>query len=381
MSEPIDLAATWAVLEEAVALGPEAAARSDDDFLEWRRRVREFSELCARKNLKSYIAVLGNAMLAKASNPRVDVCSLKAGDKSEGAYDARRPAEKVLVPASQSYKFSLGTTGPQPLNNQPFFRSYRIDSEMRVRAHAKPVLGALLKLLHEIQQYRKAEAVRALAAFIDVRREYFPKYTVAQGTLAVSDAEGLTTALNAFIEGRSEGGGRAQAAAGGLFDALYSAKRVRVGKRNEPDKQMPGDIGIRATDDESAPILRIFEVRDKNVPEHAAHAVVAKVAASGVARAGLIAVARDQEPLNVGALKRRARESGIDLDVFIGWKGLVNAVVFAAEARELPTVESAVSAVRERAILLELSEEAVQLWDALTLRPEEEEVSGNTEEP
>lgn len=268
-----------------------------------------------------HIAVLGNALLAKASNPRIDAYSLKAGDESGGAYHARRSAERVLVPASQEHRFSLGATGPQPLNNQPFFRSYRITREMRVRSHAKPVLDDLLKLLHEIQQYRCEEATRALAAFVDVPREYVPKYPARQGTLAISSGHQLATAIQNLVTEKSEGGGRAQAAAGGLLDTLFASERVRVGKRNEPDREAPGDICIRAElkegygyqvqDHEHATdFTRAFEVRDKNVPPHAVLAFVEKVAQAGIGRAALIAVAPNQEPLDVSRLSQRVRESG-----------------------------------------------------------------------
>jgi len=379
VAEQVDLDVAEAVIQEAVQATGDATARAHKAFIEWSRQVREFSELCARKNLKSYIAVLGNAMLAKASNPRVDVCSLKAGDKSGGAYDARRSAEKVLVPASQKYSFSLGTTGPQPLNNQPFFRSYRIDSDMRVRGHAKPVLGSLLALLHELQQYRKDEAVRALAAFIDVRRAYVLKYSVAVGNLAISTEQQLVAVIASLVDEQSEGGARAQAAAGGLLDALYSRQRVRVGKKNEPDRHVPGDIAVRASGAEDAPFSRVFEVRDKNVPLHAAQAFISKVAAAGIGRAGLIAVASDQEVLDTKELMQRARESGVDLDLFVGWSDLVHTVLFASDARELAMVETTVAAIRERLVQLEVATETLIRWDALTLRQSNEK-SGDVEE-
>lgn len=372
MAEQTDLKVTEAIMEEAVRASTDVAVRSHEEFVEWSHRVRDFSELCARANLKSYIAALGNAILAKASNPRIDVFSLKAGDKSPGAYDARRSAEKVLVPASQIHKFSLGTTGPQPLNNQPFFREYRITNAMTVRGHAKPVLGKLLQLLHEAQQLRREEAVRALAAFVDVRRAYVPTYSVSEGNLLVWTANQLATAVGEFVSRRSEGGGRAQAAAGGLLDALFTSQRVRVGKKNEPDRKMPGDIGVRKTAGETAAFVRVFEVRDKNVPRHAALAFVAKVAATDVRRAVLLAIAADQEPMNPAELTERARESGVDLQVFTSWAELVRAIIFSAESRETRTVETAVAAIRNRLIELELSQEALQDWDALTVGEPEE---------
>lgn len=387
MAEQIDLDTARAVMEQAVRASSDPAARSTQEFVDWSRSVRKFSELCAQRNLKSYIAVLGNALLAKASNPRIDAYSLKAGDESGGAYDARRSAEKVLVPASQEHRFSLGTTGPQPLNNQPFFRSYRITREMRVRGHARDVLDELLKLLHEIQQYRSEEATRALAAFVDVRREYVPKYAARLGTLAISSAEELAAAIHSLVTERSEGGGRAQAAAGGLLDALFSSEQVRVGKRNEPDREAPGDICIRAEletgltdqarDQEPATdFTRAFEVRDKNVPPHAVLAFVEKVAQARIGRAALIAVAPNQEPLDVSRLSKRARESGVDLQIFIGWGLLVNFVVFASTGREACTLESAVAAIHNRLISLEVSEQAVREWDRLTMQvtPGEEQI-------
>ena len=379
MAEQVDLETARAVMEQAVRASSAPTSRSTQAFLDWSRSVRKFSELCAERNLKSYIAVLGNALLAKASNPRIDAYSLKAGDESGGAYDARRSAEKVLVPASQEHRFNLGATGPQPLNNQPFFRSYRITREMRVRAHARDVLDELLKLLHEIQQYRSEEATLALAAFIDVRREYVPKYAARQGMLAISSADELAAAIHSLVTEKSEGGGRAQAAAGGLLDALFSSERVRVGKRNEPDREAPGDICIRAGVEDgygrqiqdrepTAAFTRAFEIRDKNVPPHAVLAFVEKVAQAGIGRGTLVAVATDQEPLDVLRLSRRARESGVDLKIFIGWVLLVDSIIFASIRREVWTVERAAASIRQRLIGLEVSEQAVREWDRLTMR-------------
>lgn len=362
-------------MEQAVRASTDAATRSSEEFLRWSTWVQKLSELCAAKNLKTYIAALGNALLAKAANPRIDVFSLKASDNSPGAYDARRSAEKVLVPSSQEHRFSLGTTGPQPLNNQPFFREYRITREMPVRDGSKVVLDEFLKLLHEIQQYRTDEAVRALAAFIEVRRGYVPQYAARAPGQTISGADELTAAIESLVTQNSEGGGRAQAAVGGLLDAVFSYESVRVGKRNEPDRKAPGDVCVRAEPKEGYAIVssefsRVFEVRDKNVPAHAVHAFVDKVARSGGGRATMVAVASDQEPLNITPLKTRAKETGVDLKVFIGWEPLVDFVIQASASREGPTVEKVVSSIRRRLIELELSQEAIREWDRVTSSPD-----------
>jgi SacI restriction endonuclease len=368
MAEKIDLELSEAVIDEAAQASIDTTVAQHPEFIAWSRRVREFSELCRLKKLKSYIPVLGNALLAKGSNPRIDVFSLKAKDKSQGAYDARRTAEKVLVPASYIYKFSLGTTGAQPLNNQPFFRSFRIDRDLPVRGDAADVRDALLSLLHEIQQYRRDEAVRGLAAFIAVRREFMPRYALTQGTLTIGSGRQLSTIVKAFVGPKSDGGGRAQAVAGGLMDALYTVERVRVGKKNEPDRKMPGDVGIRATTDSASPFTRILEVRDKNVPAHAVMSFVAKVAAAGIGRAILVAVDAHQEVLDVAELQTQAQRTGTDLEIYTDWQTLIRAVTFASEAREVAFVESAVSAIRARIIMLELPVETITEWDSVTLR-------------
>jgi hypothetical protein len=366
--EKIDVELAEKVMEEAVQASRDPATVRSLDFVAWSKRVREFSELCLEKGLKSYIPVLGNALLAKATNPRVDVFSLKARDKSQGAYDARRTAENVLVPASHKHRFSLGTTGAQPLNNQPFFRSIRIDTDLPVRPDAAELRDALLKLLHEIQQLRSEEAVRGLAAFVAVRREYVTKYSITEGKLAIGSGNQLAFAIDAFVSTQSDGGGRAQAAAGGLMDALFAVERVRVGKRNEPDRKMPGDVGIREAADPESPFVRILEVRDKNVPPYGALSFISKVADAGVGRAVLVAMAATQEELSVADLQTRARQAGIDLEVFTDWLALVRSAIFAADVREVAFVESAVAAIRARIIELELPIEAVAEWDSATMR-------------
>jgi hypothetical protein len=73
------------------------------------------------------------------------------------------------------------------------------------------------------------------------------------------------------------------------------------------------------------------------------------------------------EPLDVSRLSQRARERGVDLQIFIGWELLVNFVVFGSTGREVWTLESAVASIHNRLISLEVSEQAVREWDKLTI--------------
>ena len=72
------------------------------------------------KNCLTYRYIMFTALLAKAVDPSVDILSLQAGDSSEGAYDARSLASKVV------YKFQstmlgnvLDGSNNDPLVNKP----------------------------------------------------------------------------------------------------------------------------------------------------------------------------------------------------------------------------------------------------------------------
>lgn len=239
MSESVDLDEAVSSMAAAVELAARVDASAIPLVQEWIVLVEHFSALCEAVRYRSSIAVLGNALLAKAANERIDVFSLKASADHPGAYDARRTAEKVLVPASQRNHFHLGVTGPQPLNNQPFFRHLRIESKMTVRENARPLLAELLRLLHRVGMMRRAEAIEALAGFIVVRRRFIPIYDKPPAQFAVATFHELRTLIDDFVKSNSEGGGRAMACAAGILDALFGSARVRLGKINEPDRKVP----------------------------------------------------------------------------------------------------------------------------------------------
>ena len=54
------------------------------------------------KNCLTYRYIMFTALLAKATEPRVDMLSLQAGDDSEGAYDARSLAKDVVFQFQKS---------------------------------------------------------------------------------------------------------------------------------------------------------------------------------------------------------------------------------------------------------------------------------------
>ncbi len=68
----------------------------------------------------TYRYILFTALLAKSSDSNVDILSLQAGDDSEGAYDARSLASRVVYPFQESILSNvLDGSNSDPLVNKP----------------------------------------------------------------------------------------------------------------------------------------------------------------------------------------------------------------------------------------------------------------------
>ena len=204
-------------LHAAVSIAESDLAMPD----EWERRVTLISEAPA----KTYMPMLGTALLARATSEWVDALALKESSGSH-AYSARGLGHEVLVPASVEHGFDIRTTGREPLNNQPFFRYDRVDAAERVRfpeAHRY-----LVECLQRVNELTVDEALMALATFIRIGFKRSRSITrasledVALGLLAsISAAE---TLLSEDVEG----GRRAQAMTAATFDVVFGAERVRT---------------------------------------------------------------------------------------------------------------------------------------------------------
>jgi hypothetical protein len=72
----------------------------------------------------------------------------------------------------------------------------------------------------------------------------------------------LASFITDFVKENSEGGKRAQAVAAGLLGVFAGSERIVSDRINDPDRHLPGDVGIKRTDN---PKLweKVFEVRDK----------------------------------------------------------------------------------------------------------------------
>lgn len=237
--------------------------RADAGPKEWRDNVDRLSKLCLDGKAITHIAFLGTILLARSVNRKADVKWIKPTHAKDApnAFSARTLSEKVLVPVAAELGIHIGVTGPQPLNNQPYFRMTFLGDDTPVHSKAKPAFEFMMLLVHKIEQMDEAAARDALRAYISVRMSHAPKYAPAAGTSALS-REALISAVMAFVAEDSEGGKRAQAVVAGLLDVTFGEDRVITDRINSPSRRYPGDVCV-LVDAGSDEIERAFEVKDK----------------------------------------------------------------------------------------------------------------------
>lgn len=333
---------------------------------EWQACVAELSRLCEVGKARTHIAFLGTSILARATDPTVDLFAIKPTrhDGKGEAYCARNLCEQVLVPLAAEIGIHLGVTGRQPLNNQPYFRINRLGDDTSVRkGGAKAAFDFAVELVHRLQVMNGTEeARRALRAFIAVRRGFQPRYVTAKGAIVVTP-KSLTHCIAALVGEDSEGGRRAQAVVAGLFDVFAGQDRVESGRINDPSRKYPGDVCIGSFVDGWE---KAIEVRDKPVRESDVYIFGKKCVDMGVREAAIVMASSNQEPLDDEALATWAAGYGIGLTLFYGWSQFVDQALFWAQSSKPEAAISAVERIEARLIAVESSPAAVESWQALT---------------
>jgi hypothetical protein len=216
-------------LEQSIKLA-RSCAELPAVWSERTQRVAQFED-------KTCLVVLGTALLATATDDTVDALTLKAraGNK---AFSARGLAHEVLVPASIDHGFDLRTTGREPLNNQPFFYSDRVDDMPRVK-HPDEI-RYLVECLEAVHYLREDEAVEALAAFLRQRIAAKEQEMPVDLGHTSADLMRIRDACDHFLESSAESGKRAQALVAAAFDLVFDD--VRTAKVFDPSRKLPGDV-------------------------------------------------------------------------------------------------------------------------------------------
>jgi hypothetical protein len=336
---------------------------------EWVKKVERLSLLCEQGVSKTHIAFLGTVMLAKALDQNADLFSIKPthadAEDRERSFSARTLCHGVLVPLAAELGISLGVTGREPLNNQPYFRMTRLDDGTPVHAGGRKAFDYMVALVRELQKISdKKQAAAALRAFISVRRRVQPRYAGREGEAIISP-ERLGDAIVTLVRTDSEGGKRAQAVVAGLLDVFAGKARVEAGRINDPSRKYPGDVCVRSPEDASK-LEKAFEVRDKPVTETDVRIFGKKCVDMGVREAAVLMASHNQPELDAAALSRWAEGFGIGLTLFHGWLNFVDQVLFWSELPKPVAASRAVTAIHERLIEIEASTEAIDQWIKVT---------------
>ena len=353
---------------EAVA---RAAAEVDVDHVDSDRlkKAETLSELCEAGGSKTHIAFLGTAMIAKSLRADVDLFAIKPthAPNNPKAYSARSLCHAVLVPLAADLGFSMGVTGREPLNNQPYFRMGKLGDNTPVRERGRKAFDFMVRLVMELQVLPTTEEARAaLAAYIAARRRHQARYTPPPGEIAISSEE-LCQAVRALLRDGSEGGRRAQAVVAGLMDALAGPDRVESGRINDPGRTHPGDVRVRAAD-EPGVWEKAFEIRDKPVSMSDVQIFGKKCLDMGAREAAVVAVGEGQGPLDHAKLSQWSRDLGIGVTLFESWGSIVEQALFWASDPKPDAARRVVEHIHERLIGVEASPAAVELWSRLAGR-------------
>lgn len=286
-------------LEDAVRL-----ADSDVELPgEWLRRVEHISQCPS----ETYVAAFGVALLAKAADARVDALTIKASG-GPTAYSMRGVAT-VLAGRARHFGYHLGVTGPEPLNNQPWFGNDRVDRIARIRADVVPYHEALVRYLRDLQALDGDEALLALAAFLRLRLAVGRAAARASAAIASTGniLQDVLQLADDFTRQNPEGGKRGQAVVAALLDCVH--EEVQTGAINNPrafDVQVSND---------RVPVVAV-EVKQKPVAADQVLHLAAEAAHAGIDKALYAALAADQRPLDVPELSQRAaREHGVLLAI------------------------------------------------------------------
>lgn len=284
------------------------AATDGDPWPRWVERVEWLGQRAENTKGKTYIAALGAALLAKATDPRVDSLTQKK-EAGPNGYSLRSVAE--LLQRSVRGRVHLGTPSKNPLNNSSFYRGpVRIDRFTAIAGYIRPIYDALVRWLDELDGYTAEQAHAALVAFlhvrIDVQRREVAAAAASPRMGRARSLADLVDALQTFLVEDSEEGGRGQAVVAAILGCAWPDVEV-------VPKHHPAPFDIKRAGIPSPLVCEVKQVvvTDKEVLELARRAHDADVA-----QAVYAALHPDQRPLPVERLRADALDHhGVLLDV------------------------------------------------------------------
>ncbi len=174
----IDFKTAFIVLERALV----EAEPLDDDIAQTIRSVLTGTH-------KTYRYILVNALLAKATNEKVNILSLQKGDGKGGKFDARSLCHKVVVPFEKlKLPGCLGDSNEPFLNKPARFVSLANTNAVRA-GKDRETLEKLISILSQINTSEQAYAYlkSSMVVLKSNHEEYLKKFSVGDALIDVSE--------------------------------------------------------------------------------------------------------------------------------------------------------------------------------------------------
>lgn len=263
------------------------------------------AEIISQSPTKTYIPALGTALLARATDDRVDTLALHKDAKRSHLepYSARNLCERVLVPCAREHGIDLGLTGKQPLNNSPFYGQKRID-EINRRIRARDDHDLLVQQLTRANGLSSSECLEAFAAFLRVRLRYSNKPPREAPPITKCDWGQLTRAITTLLGEDAENGKRAQALVAAILDLAFP--EVRTQRVYDPSRKIPGDVYVLRDGE----VVLSAEVRAKPVRADDVIAFGTALRRASIPAGLFVALEQRGQPLNRSQISEQLASSG-----------------------------------------------------------------------
>lgn len=303
MGIKLDKAAVAATYERAIADARHPRTSIDET---WAGRIRWLSEqIAGDAKGRTYIAAIGGALLAKATDDRVDTLTQREQAGPRGYY-LRGVAEAMQKQGRG--RVHLGTASANPMNNSPFYRGDDRIERIQVAGYLKHVFDTYRDWLREADGYAQPRAYAALVAFVKVRMAAQQAEDAAlaagQQMTAAASAADLLEVVQLWMTEDPEEGGRGQAV------ATAALRLVWPGEVEVVPKNHPAPFDVRRT------MTLACEVKQKVVGEDDVLELARRAGAAEYTLGLYAAFAIGQPPLAGDRLRRHALEQhGVLLDV------------------------------------------------------------------
>lgn len=231
--------------------------------------IASIISIVLRGSHKTYRYILVNALLAKATNQKIDALSLQKGDGKGGKFDARSLCHKVIVPFEKlKLQGCLGDSNEPFLNKPARFVSLSTNNAVRA-GKDRETLENLITVLSQIHTSEEAYKYlkSAMVVLIDNHEDYLKKFSIGDTLIDVSEFSQLVLDyIYKITDYTSEG--EICPLVVSVVEQFYLGSNFRVvpHKVNESGSSSKevGDIDVF---DSEGTLVNAIEVKDKSFSE------------------------------------------------------------------------------------------------------------------